>query len=190
MISTGIYPNCKCIEESFEYDEEKNFCFECPANVSKGTYPDCECENGLYGIPNGQCITCPVNSTGVYPNCECSDEEYIFSAYINNCYIECPEDAQDIHPYCRCNEHDYHYDKEQRVCKSNVGRKCPKLSIGIGPDCLCMRKSHKFNPSWWECNSDQAVYVQSFASGCPDHSQKWPQCDVSIHRNALLSLVG
>lgn len=31
---------------------------------STGTYPDCICANGLFGIKNGLCIECPVNSTG------------------------------------------------------------------------------------------------------------------------------
>lgn len=77
---------------------------------------------------------------GFYPNCQCIDEEYTFSAYINECYIECPDDAKDIYPRCRCYDRNFfYYDEIEGICKSNMGRKCPKFSIGIGPDCLCIK---------------------------------------------------
>lgn len=127
---------------------------------------------------------------GVYPDCECSQNEFIFSAYINQCYIECPEDSDGIHPYCRCNEREFYYHLEEKVCKINIGRQCPKESIGIGPDCLCIRNDYIFDRYKWGCYNVKSTFAHPAVSNCPDSSQKWPQCDVSIDRNALLSLVG
>lgn len=126
---------------------------------------------------------------GIYPDCECTNEEHIFSAYINECYVPCPEDSTGKHPYCRCDQFDFYYDENERVCKSNLERKCPKFAIGTGPDCLCTKKDYIFNTYFWQCQYRYAAYG-AVSANCPDSSQKWPQCDVSIHRNALLSLVG
>lgn len=128
---------------------------------------------------------------GIYPDCECMNEGHIFSAYINQCYIPCPGDSTGKHPYCRCDKSDFYYDENEGVCKSNVGRKCPKFSIGTGPNCLCTKTASIFNIYFWECQHPRPTIKSSIEStNCPDSSQKWPQCDVSIHRNALFSLVG
>lgn len=208
--SKGRYPNCTC-QEPLQYDNKTNECKECPET---GIYPDCNCKNGLFSIRNGRCFECPITSTGisyhiscttwsmrysliwfpsilgVYPECECEQDEHIFSAYINECYIECPEDANGLHPTCRCNEPSFYYDVKERECTTNEGRSCPKESIGVGPDCLCMRENYIFNAYHWRCYNKKATFAQSPTSNCPDSSQKWPQCDVSIDRNALLSLIG
>lgn len=130
--------------------------------------------------------------SGFYPNCECIDKDYTFSAYINECYIECPDDAEDIHPQCRCYDPNFYYDKIDRICKSNIGRKCPQFSIGIGPECLCIEVRYKFDLSSWLCYDETNRISQTIIpiAQCPDAIKKWPQCDDSIQRNALLSLVG
>lgn len=132
------------------------------------------------------------NFLGRYPNCTCTGQEagYTFSSYINKCYIECPEDAEDIHPYCRCNERFYYYNIESKFCETIEDRKCPAASIGIGPDCLCIKKDYVFNKLLWECYHKFATFAFPSVSNCPDSTQKWPQCDVSIDRNTLLSLIG
>lgn len=63
-------------------------------------------------------------------------------------------------------------------------------SIGIGPDCLCIKENYRFDPSKWRCYHGLVVLEEPEPSACPDSSQKWPQCDVSIDGTTLLSLIG
>lgn len=210
--STGTFPSCIC-KEPLQFDKERNLCLQCPMN-SNGTYPDCLCANGLFGIKNGLCIECPVNSAGnyfffsvfnfkfqlnkihvnysllgVYPDCECSHEDYLFSAYINECYIECGSGSTGLHPHCRCDTLETYYDAAEFACKSNIGRSCPLASIGIGPDCLCVQENYIFAESYWACYPGNATFAYPALASCPD-GNKWPQCGVEIDRNTLLSLVG
>lgn len=74
------------------------------------------------------------------------------------------------------------------MCKSNIGRDCPKASIGIGPDCLCVQKDYIFNRFFWSCSSVNATFSFPAAASCA--GGRWPQCPVEIDRNTLLSLVG
>lgn len=60
FFSTGIHPDCACIQESFQYDFEYNNCFECPTDI-----PNCECKNGVFSIKRRTCLFCPENSTGL-----------------------------------------------------------------------------------------------------------------------------
>lgn len=193
--STGEYPDCFCTYP-LQYVKEINVCEKCPSN-STGVFPDCTCQNGLYSKFHKVCIECPVNSTGLYPNCECQEKDFIFSAYINECYIMCPDNSSGIHPSCDCYDGNY-YDIDEFTCKSNVGRSCPVDSIGIGPDCLCVRENKRFSSiNYWGCIEKSPVGVTgggfntpSFSNSCPDESGKWPQCDASIDQNILKSLVG
>lgn len=187
--STGEYPNCFCVSP-FLYVNEGNLCVSCPEN-SSGIYPECRCKNGFFSKTHSTCIECPINSSGVYPDCKCQDKNVLFSAYINQCYIECTDDSSGIHPNCQC-DGEYFYDVNNFTCKSNTGRICPRDSIGIGPDCLCMRKNNKFNSVLWNC-IDPAASFGGFSgpsTSCPDNGGKWPQCEASIERNTLLSLIG
>lgn len=189
--STGEYPNCSCTHP-FQYVMDGNICFGCPANRS-GIYPNCECKNGFFSKVLNRCIECPENSIGFYPDCKCKDQGFIFSAFINMCYIMCPDNSSGIHPHCNCDGEQFY---DEFMCKSNVGRKCPVDSIGIGPDCLCMREKFVFDSFYWSCMQAGVVIVAGGGGGfkgsaaCPDNSGKWPQCDASIERNTLISLIG
>ena len=195
FFSTGNYPNCTCNEPMYGYEEEINFCLNCPEN-STGTYPDCKCSNALFSKRYG-CIKCPANATGfsikfiyiriyntlsnvllhlgLFPDCECELENHIYSAYINQCYIECGGGSTGQHPHCKCDKPDTHYEPTEFTCKSNIGRECPKASIGTGPDCLCVQKDHVFNSESWTCD-----YGTNFAPGTPQErcpgGGRWPQC--------------
>lgn len=130
-------------------------------------------------------------STGIYPNCECTESEKVFSAYINQCYIECGDDSSTgLHPECICDDKNSYYDVDTKNCKSIVGRTCPEDSIGIGPDCLCMNERHVFMVSLWECDSEYFGMPYIPDSECPDSSQRWPQCSVSIDQKLLTTLIG
>lgn len=127
---------------------------------------------------------------GVYPKCECNDEK-IFSAYINECYIECGGNSTGLHPDCTCdNEEDFYYDADLKSCESIIGRPCPEDSIGIGPDCLCVNEKHVFILSLWECDYEYLGSIYSPETNCPNRAQKWPQCEVSIDRKVLITLIG
>lgn len=127
---------------------------------------------------------------GVYPNCECNDEQ-IFSAYINKCYVECGENSTGLHPHCICdNEDDFYYDVDSKKCESIIGRPCPEDSIGIGPDCLCINESQVFLLSLWECHYEYLGSLFMPDTTCPNRAQKWPQCDVSIDQKVLITLIG
>lgn len=128
--------------------------------------------------------------SGVYPNCECTDKGHVFSSYINDCYIACEGGSTGIgkHPKCDCGSGMF-YKKDEFQCKTNIGRECPPVSIGIGPDCLCIEKDKKFYESHWSCNSKDVSWAFAPSVRCPDRSQKYPQCS-GIDPNALKSLVG
>lgn len=132
---------------------------------------------------------CIILYSGIFPNCECELESQIYSAYINQCYIECGSDSVGLHPYCNCNKPETYYEPEEFACKTNVGRECPKVSIGIGPDCLCVQKDYKFNSFYWTCSYKDAAFAYPASASCPS-GHTWPQCPVGIDRNTLLSLVG
>ncbi len=184
--STGEHPDCVCEQPSL-YVQESNLCVSCPEN-STGVYPNCECSNGFFSKTHSSCIECPADSIGLYPDCKCDNEKMLFSAYINQCYIECPDNSPEIHPNCRCYG-DYFYDINEFGCRSNIGVECPQNSIGIGPDCLCIRRNEKFNSYYWDCVA-QGTGFAVLTSYCPDGNGKWPQCEASIERNTLLSLIG
>lgn len=129
------------------------------------------------------------SSVGVYPDCECSHENYLFSAYINECYIECGSGSSGLYPHCRCYTPETYYDAAEFECKSYIGRSCPLASIGIGPDCLCVQENYIFEKSYWTCYPGNATFAYPSLASCPD-GNKWPQCGVEIDRNTLLSLVG
>lgn len=184
--SIGQYPNCNC-SHPFQYLKDDNVCVQCPEN-SSGIYPKCRCSNNrFFSRFHKACIECPLNATGFYPNCKCSEEGHKFSAFINECYIACPEDSIGKHPQCNC-QYEHYYDVNDFVCKSNTGRKCSLDSIGVGPDCLCILEEHNFNSYYWSCCS--AGYFSTASNPCPDNSGKCPQCETSIERNTLLSLIG
>lgn len=128
--------------------------------------------------------------SGVYPNCDCNDKDHVFSAYINKCYIECKggSTGAGIHPRCDCG-YGMFYKADEFQCKSNIGRECPLLSIGIGPDCLCMEKNKNFFEFLWGCYDKYTGFAYGRPTSCPDRSQKYPQCS-GIDPNALKSLVG
>lgn len=127
---------------------------------------------------------------GIYPDCECELENHVFSAYINQCYIECGTDSVGLHPFCRCDQAGTYYEPEEFTCKSNIGRECPEdISIGTGPDCLCVQKDYVFNSLFWSCYFVNATFAYPSGASCPG-GQSWPQCPVEIDRNTLLSLVG
>lgn len=129
-----------------------------------------------------------IYSLGIYPNCKCEHQDHIFSAYINECYIECGGDSNGLHPDCDCNELGTYYDPEEFICRSNVGRKCPENSIGIGPDCLCIEEDFRFYDSMWSCLRAESAYSSN--AQCPEGGNKWPQCNVEIQRNVIISLIG
>lgn len=128
--------------------------------------------------------------SGVYPNCDCSDKMHVFSPYINECYIACEGGSTGVgkHPHCDCGSGMF-YQVDEFQCKTNIGRECPPVSIGIGPDCLCIEKDKKFFESIWSCINEYASFGHAPPSRCPDRSQKYPQCS-GIDPNALKSLVG
>lgn len=126
---------------------------------------------------------------GIYPNCKCNGENEIFSAHINQCYVECGADSIGLHPHCQCDSYGTYYDVAEFACKTNIGRKCPPKSIGIGPDCLCAEANTTFVDFFWDCYLEGGSFAHYPQSGCPDKSQKWPQCS-GIDPNALRSLVG
>lgn len=125
--------------------------------------------------------------------------------------MECPENSKGIHPKCSCKESDSYYNETEKICKSNIGRTCPKDAIGknqeltnkwtktkwwkypneigVGPDCLCVRPNYAFIENKWKCVTDKVHYHYPATAECPGE-EKWPQCEISIERNALLSLVG
>lgn len=84
-----------------------------------------------------------------------------------------------------------YYEAEEFQCKSNTGRECPLETIGIGPDCLCIRANHTFYDMFWSCYADGTSFGGAFAGPqyCPDKGQKYPQCS-GIDPNALKSLIG
>lgn len=125
---------------------------------------------------------------GIYPDCVCNDKDQIFSAYINECYIGCGSTGTGKHPHCNC-DNGMFYKADEFQCKSNVGRECPPVTIGIGPDCLCIEKNKMFLESLWKCYSIGVTYAFAPPIRCPDRSQKYPQCS-GIDPNALKSLVG
>ncbi|XP_031635844.1 laminin subunit gamma-1-like [Contarinia nasturtii] len=186
--STGTHPSCMCNEPN-QYDKEANECLQCPVN-SNGTYPNCECNNGLFAKSYRKCIECPINSTGIYPECECELENHVFSAYINECYVECGSESIGLHPRCRCEKPGFYYVPEEFTCKSIVGRECPIASIGLGPDCLCVQQKFAFNIVSWRCEIEDVHFAHYPSQFCPSGDYRWPQCPVTIDRNALLSLVG
>lgn len=83
-----------------------------------------------------------------------------------------------------------YYDVDLKKCQSIVGRACPENSVGIGPDCLCMNEKHVLIMSLWECDFEYLGMPFINDSECSDTSQRWPQCDVSIDRNVLITLIG
>lgn len=127
---------------------------------------------------------------GIYPDCECEAEGHVFSAYINQCYIACPENAIGLHPDCRCDDRELYYDQDEFICKSLIGRKCPDDSIGVGPLCLCVRKNYIFSKYLWGCYYEKGAFSIPSYNECSGSNQRWPQCEESIDKNALLSLVG
>lgn len=82
-----------------------------------------------------------------------------------------------------------YYKKDEFECKSNIGRECPPVTIGIGPDCLCIEKTKKFLEHFWSCVDTTATFAFGAPQSCPDRSQKYPQCS-GIDPNALKCLVG
>lgn len=121
---------------------------------------------------------------GQFPNCTCTEKDYIYSAYINECFIECGN-GMGIHPRCYCGkEFDSIYDVEARFCKpiGYAGRRCPPGSFGIAPNCRCA-VGH-FQIYGWGCFFAYALGPTNYPC------DKWPQCDLGIDRNTLLSLVG
>lgn len=67
------------------------------------------------------------------------------------------------------------------------GRLCPPDSFGVSPDCKCF-SDKTFVPYGWGC-----FETNIFAFGvqkCPDKEQKFPQCEVSIDRKVLITLIG
>lgn len=126
-------------------------------------------------------------NSGIYPNCECDDKMHTFSAYINECYIGC-NGGIGKHPYCDCGIGMF-YNTEEFKCESNIGRACPKQSIGTGPDCLCIEMNKTFIESLWSCLDHTVTFAFSSSTNCPDRSQKYPQCS-GIDPNALKSLIG
>lgn len=139
------------------------------------------------------CLKCIVKysiCSGIYPECECELLDHSYSAYINKCYIECGSDSAGLYPKCNCDEPRTYYDPEEFACKSNVGRECPKESIGIGPDCLCVDDDFQFLEVSWRCYSKNVTFAYPSMAQCPEGGNKWPQCNVEIDRNTLLSLVG
>lgn len=93
-----------------------------------------------------------------------------------------------IHPDCDCGNGMF-YNADEFQCKSNIGRECPPVTIGIGPDCLCIEKNKRFFEAFWKCYDKYAGYAVAMPIRCPDRSQKYPQCS-GIDPNALKSLVG
>lgn len=61
----------------------------------------------------------------------------------------------------------------------NIDRKCPEYSVVSDDRCYDAVSL---------LNSSDRFLETSF--DCPNSSQKWPQCDISIQKNLLLSLVG
>lgn len=118
------------------------------------------------------------------------EQEKIFSAYINECYTECGANSTGLHPNCVCDDDDFYYDVDLKICKSITGRKCPEDSIGIGPDCLCIRTEHIFFIWRWECDTEYLGSPFMPELNCPESGQKWPQCDVAIDQKVLITLVG
>lgn len=157
----------------------------CPSDTN-GSYPDCECQEGGFSKSKFECLSCPENSTSLYPNCQCEQNDHKFSSYIDECYIPCPEDSQGVHPYCRC--YDGYYDENEFNCKSFLGRKCTHESIGIGPDCLCMRRKFVFDVHSWSCSIGFAP-SESPISGCPN-GEKYPDCPNAVDINVVKSLLG
>lgn len=82
-----------------------------------------------------------------------------------------------------------YYEAEEFQCKSNIGRKCPPASIGIGPDCLCVDQDTTFFEGLWGCYGSGVSYAYAPPVACPDRGQKYPQCS-GIDPNALKSLIG
>lgn len=78
------------------------------------------------------------------------------------------------------------YDVEKRDCVSSIGRNCPKLSIGIGPNCLCTeydyyeKRAYEFNQASWKCLPERTTVVFHIQS-CPNTSHSWPLCDEAFH---------
>lgn len=119
---------------------------------------------------------------GTFPNCKQMDmnHNYNFNAYLNQFIILCPKNATGIlHPYCDCYDYDHYYDAVERVCKSNMGRMCPELSFGTGPDCWCIKYPYGFVKSLWGCFFNAVSGSPPFGI-CPDINQPFPMCDVSI----------
>lgn len=179
--SDGEHPNCTCYNDGV-YNKSINRCNnECPLG-SIGEYPNCNCTNGslgdFYFIEFNLCedIWCK-DSTGVYPNCKCKKTNQVFSAYLNLCYTPCTENKIfGKFPQCICKPN-YYYDVKERLCKSNVGRKCPDNSIGAGPDCLCIIEGEQFfdfPTTVWKCS--KLPPKTSSPSICPDGGM-YPQCD-------------
>ncbi|XP_055304774.1 uncharacterized protein LOC129569691 [Sitodiplosis mosellana] len=182
--STGKYPNCVC-EDPLFYDTKKNKCIGCPEGTT-GQFPNCRCQNetAVFVPPWKICRECPENSAGRFPDCTCTENDHIYSAYINECYIECGN-GTGIHPKCYCGQKfDRAYDVETRFCKpiSYSGRSCPPGSVGIAPDCRCAHGN--FLIYGWGCFHAYVFGPTNFPC------DKWPQCDLGIDRNTLLSLVG
>lgn len=104
----------------------------------------------------------------MYPACTCDDESAIFSALNNQCY------HVQGSPLLQLCDDGYYYGADDVACKSNVERICPFDSIGIGADCLCVRKNHKFDSYSWIC--------MEIGSRC--------RCNASIDWKVLRSSVG
>lgn len=181
-----------------KYNVDWGRCLACPTE-SPGAYPDCECANGLFHIYENRCYECPIDSCGVYPDCNCQNEGYVFSAYINACYIKCPNNDEGIHPQCHCHSIDgvdYYYDVNEFTCKRIVEKLCPSDSVRIGSDCVCTREDHKFYSELWQCIHED-IYVpiislQTLPSdSCPEGGRnKWPQCALSGFSKLLITSVG
>lgn len=116
--------------------------------------------------------------TGKYPNCTCRERNHLFSAYINQCYPDCFEPSKTLLEFdmTKCAER-YGY----------AGRPCPPNSIGISPDCKCFG-GKTFVPYGWGC-FDISVFAFGIQN-CQNREQKFPQCEVSIDRKVLITLIG
>lgn len=103
--STGVYPDCKCTANNFDYSVLINKCFRVCPEDSSGYWPNCKC-SGEYGFDkqNFECKKCPLDTvSGIYPNCVCENENSRFNALTNFCET-CPIESSGKIPNCICDD--------------------------------------------------------------------------------------